>query len=79
MPYILPKQREELLIRNAENPGELNFQFTQIAIQYLKDKGECYQHYNDIIGALEGAKLELYRVYCAPYEDEKMEENGKVH
>ena len=79
MPYIPQKQRDELLTRNAENAGELNFQFTQIAIQYLKDKGERYQHYNDIIGALEGAKLELYRVYCALYEDTKMEENGKVH
>ena len=79
MPYIQQQQRDELLTRNEQNPGELNFQFTQIAIQYLKDKGERYQHYNDILGALEGAKLELYRVYCAPYEEEKMEENGKVH
>lgn len=79
MPYIPQQQRDELLTRNAQNSGELNFQFTQIAIQYLKDKGERYQHYNDILGALEGAKLELYRVYCTPYEQEKMEENGKVH
>jgi hypothetical protein len=34
--------------------------------------------YNDAIGALEGAKLELYRRYVSAYEDDKIKENGDV-
>lgn len=33
----------------------------------------------DILGALEGAKLELYRRKISPYEDIKIEENGDVY
>jgi hypothetical protein len=40
--------------------------------------GENYQHFNDVLGALEGAKLELYRRRIAPYEDTKIVENGDV-
>jgi len=38
-----------------------------------------YQNINDLLGALEGAKLELYRRVAAPYEDEKVESNGDVY
>jgi len=34
---------------------------------------------NAIIGALECAKLELYRRVAAPYEDDKIAENGDVY
>ena len=34
---------------------------------------------NAIIGALECAKLELYRRVAAPYEDDKIIENGDVY
>jgi len=33
---------------------------------------------NDAIGALEGAKLELYRRVISKYEDKKIMENGDV-
>jgi len=33
----------------------------------------------DAIGALECAKLELYRRVAAPYEDTKIAENGDVY
>lgn len=46
---------------------------------YIKTKGESYQTYNDIMGALEGAKLELYRRKIGIYEDKKIEENGDVY
>jgi len=59
--------------------GELNYVFTVIIQNYLKDKGLNYQHINDCIGALEGCKLELYRRIAAPYEDKKIEENGDVN
>lgn len=60
------------------NAGELNYVFTRIALDYIDRFGEDYQHYNDILGALEGAKLELYRRHVAPYEDRKIEQNGDV-
>lgn len=82
MPYIKQVDRNEIderlsfpVIRNA---GELNYVFTRFAHEYWRDNGANYQAFNDIIGALEGAKLELYRRKVAPYEDGKIKENGDV-
>lgn len=61
-----------------DNCGELNYVVTRLAHIYLREHGERYQNYNDIIGALEGAKLELYRRKVAPYEDLKIKSNGDV-
>lgn len=80
MPYIKQKRRTELLtIDRPKTPGELNYVLTQAALDYLADKGECYLTINDILGAMEGAKMEFYRRVAAPYEDEKKEENGDVY
>ncbi len=68
MPYIKYSEQEEL--HNGKSPttaGELNYSFTMIALEYLKTVGERYQSYNDIIGALEGAKLEIYRRKVSAY------------
>ena len=47
---------------------------------YLKDKGEIrYAHLNEVIGAIDCAKLELYRRVATPYEDKKIEESGDVY
>jgi hypothetical protein len=83
MPYIKPEDREQfklgLELLSPTCAGELNYLFTKIAIHYFIDKGGAkYQHFNDIIGALEGCKLELYRRFIAPYEDKKIQENGDV-
>jgi len=85
MPYIKPHNREkfanlesELLFAVPSNAGELNYLFTRIAHMYLTKKGTNYQAHNDLIGALEGAKLELYRRKTATYEDKKIEQNGDV-
>ena len=37
-----------------------------------------YQTYNDIVGVLDCAKMEIYRRLVAKYEDAKVEENGDV-
>lgn len=58
--------------------GELNYLLTLILHQYYKDGGN-YQAINDILGALEGAKLEFYRRIAAPYEDQKCFDNGDVY
>ena len=77
MPYIKQQDREDLA--NPLTAGELNYKITMLCKQYLEVKGEKYQHYNDIVGALEGAKLELYRRKVSTYEDEKIQENGDVY
>jgi len=62
---------------NCRTAGELNYTITRIIQGYLIGK-KCYQTMNDIMGALEGAKLEFYRRTIAPYEMEKIEQNGDV-
>ena len=81
MPYIPGEKRLNLCPQTA---GGLNYCFTTLCIRYLCIRylhkfGEKYQTYNDIMGALEGCKLELYRRKIAPYEDKKIEENGDVY
>jgi hypothetical protein len=85
MPYIQQQHREvfeeglEKLLSLAASPGELNYLFTRLAIDYFGQVGKRnYQGINDVIGALEGAKLEFYRRVAAPYEDTKIKENGDV-
>lgn len=80
MPYIKPEDRNKLEddIGRIESPGELNYLITLLINDYISTNEECYQTYNDIMGALEGAKLELYRRKIAPYEDQKIKENGDV-
>lgn len=77
MPYILEGLREGAFDEGM-TPGELNYSFTQMCLAYLSRKGTSYQAYNDILGALEGCKLELYRRKISNYEDKKIEENGDV-
>lgn len=83
MPYIKENERKKVLGRNPghrfETPGQLNYFFTWLITEYIKDRKLSYQTINDIIGALEGAKLEFYRRVAAPYEDIKIKENGDVY
>ncbi len=59
--------------------GDLNYLISAIIDQTLTRQGVRYQNLNAIIGALECAKLELYRRVAAPYEDVKIAENGDVY
>ena len=59
--------------------GELNYMITIQCREYLERHGLKYQTVNDILGALEGAKLEFYRRVAAPYEDKKIKENGDCY
>jgi len=85
MPYIKQKYRDKFIDAINEicgkaapqNAGELNYLITQIAHIYLSQH-PGYQGANDIMGALEGVKLELYRRDIAEYEDEKIKENGDI-
>jgi len=77
MPYIKQERRGKVII--PESPGELNFIITKLCVAYLNKNGLNYSTINDIIGACEGAKLEFYRRIAAPYENEKIKENGDVY
>ena len=68
----------EILSNRIETEGDLNYTITRLCHLFLKKKGEKYSVYNTIIGALECAKLELYRRKIAKYEAKKIEENGDL-
>ena len=90
MPYIDPASRAKFHLHAdhgaqgikliADTPGELNYCITVLAKDYLKRKAPFgYQHLNDVMGALTGAQLELYRRVTATYEDAKAVQNGDVY
>ena len=71
MPYIPQDRRADVLAELREhgthwspaNAGDLNYVIT------------C----NEMMGALECCKLELYRRLVGPYEDEVLEANGDAY
>lgn len=81
MPYIKQERREAILAgAKPQDAGELNFAITTLVDNYLKDKGGIrYAYLNEVIGAMDCAKLELYRRVAAPYEDKKIVESGDVY
>ena len=88
MPYIKQERRLELFEEenwfSPKTPGELNYLITCLCIEYLKnmrkEKGQTkYYDYNQVVGALECAKLEFYRRILSPYEDQSIKENGDVY
>lgn len=86
MPYIKTDNRIQLNYVTNEldsiylnNPGDLNYLVTCLCNKYIDNNTLSYQTINDIVGALEGAKLEFYRRIAAPYEKIKMKENGDVY
>lgn len=84
MPYIKKNERTVLDLKDLgqviKNPGELNFAITTLVNGYLHNGKEDmnYQKINDALGALEGAKLEMYRRVAVPYENSKISINGDV-
>lgn len=90
MPYIKKEQRDDLaelteMIREGyvRDAGELNYLITTLVHTYLETYKQqygkdSYARFNDAIGALECAKMELYRRKIIPYENEKIKENGDV-
>ena len=86
MPYI--KSEDKKKFHSFENvlneirigvAGELNYLITLLVQSYLHQNGHRYAKMNDVVGALECAKIEFYRRLAAPYEDKKIEENGDVY
>jgi hypothetical protein len=78
MPYVTKERRKELLTVLPDGPGDLNYLISDMLYEYwLGHKN--YRGINDIIGALECAKIEFYRRIVAEYEDAKIKENGDVY
>lgn len=59
--------------------GELNRAITELILKYLHDQKPRYETINNIIGALECAKMEMYRRVAIPYEDKKAAEHGDLY
>jgi hypothetical protein len=81
MPYINSEHAQRLAWGNEvpDNAGDMNYMITKLCDEYLQRKGLKYEHINAIVGALECAKLEMYRRLAAPYENQKCLENGDVY
>lgn len=88
MPYISPPQRHVVGTESGLKPvsvGELNYALTKVIMEYLEretngNKADLgYTLLNNVLGALEGAKLEFYRRVVVPYEDKMKERNGDVY
>lgn len=86
MPYIKKDQRVELSYVTKHfkslplTAGELNYLVTCLVKNFVEQDGVLtYTRINAAVGALECAKLELYRRIASPYEDEKIRESGDVY
>lgn len=85
MPYIKPDQKPAVDKYGPSTPGELNYAITRLISYYvareavLRKDGYSYTALNDVLGALEGAKLEFVRRVVVPYEDRKISINGDVY
>lgn len=84
MPYLKNDDKQHFkamlsYVPCLDHPGKLNYIITELCKLYLHDNGESYNTYNSIVGALECAKMELYRRKVSKYEDVKILENGDVY
>lgn len=79
MPYIVPQRKKEL-DNGAEpaNAGDLTYVLQQTIEQYLRVHGLRYQHIAEVLGSIEGAKLDFTNRVIIPYEERKRQENGDV-
>lgn len=59
-----------------ENVGELNYAITKLLLGYCEESS--YARYNEALGVLSAVTQEFYRRVIAPYEDQKILENGDV-
>lgn len=89
MPYIKAHYREvldeaidslvnDIVSYSPFQVGLVNYTIARLISRLLKQSGLSYATLNQMIGALECCKLELYRRLAASYEDRKIEQNGDV-
>lgn len=79
MPYIERERRIPLAAgAPALSSGELTYQIQQLLKGFIEHHGDSYRTYAVCLGALEGAKLDLYVRKIEPYESKKIVDNGDV-
>jgi hypothetical protein len=86
MPYITQPTRKVIdpflksILTEIDgcSAGELNYIITSIIHKWIEKQGLKYTNLNAAIGVLDCAKMELYRMIAAPYEDKKIIENGCI-
>lgn len=81
MPYIAPESRRDFdtelnaLADKIRTVGDYNYVVSKLFAILADRRGPTYSTFNSLIGVLECAKLEAYRRYVVPYEDQKIAEN----
>ncbi len=80
MPYIHPGERAPVTKAYPQTPGELNYAITCLVLAYLSRGGTLvsYPLFNEALGAVECAKLELYRRLGSALEDAAIARNGDL-
>ena len=76
MPYIPNSERQKVSDGKLPHAGAFNYAVHQLIDQYFDQHNRNYQSVNDIIGALDCVKMELYRRMVADYEEIKILQNG---
>ena len=79
MPYVTESRRNARTREKPTAAGDVNYDMTCIVLEYLAEHGTSYTSINAMIGALECAKMELYRRIATPYEIAKISANGDVY
>ena len=84
MPYIKQESRDffdhylnQINIQNFKK-GDLTYCLYRLCINYMEGRTKNYENLSSTMSCLEDAKLEWYRKRIAPYEDEKIFENGDI-
>lgn len=82
MPYIPPDEREEFRQLDdlyIDTPGKLVYAFTRLIRKFIRSQKQItFMVYALVLGCLCATALEFYRRGVAPYEDEKLRQNGDV-
>ena len=84
MLYIKKDSRKDIdrlvgqLIYAVKSLGDVNYAITKFLHLIILRKKLCYDSLNSMIGVLECAKLELYRMVVAKYGNKKRMENGPI-
>jgi hypothetical protein len=86
MPYVKQEVKDYLDPKLADikevlpylGDGELNYIMTECAKAWI-GRGYNYSKLNAAHGTFHSAGAEFYRRVVAPYEDEKIKENGDVY
>ena len=85
MPYIKPEFRPAIdeviqqLDKHVITAGDLNYAITKLILRVSIGSGGGYNYIALVTGVLENVKLEFYRRYATPFEQEKVKINGDVY